>query len=127
MRLRKHEDKEGLQYAHARLCSIERKSGVVLASTYHVELLKEREAVDLAWHIALLPDTIQQARITHEPCTLVSYLMTLSQLVSQCLQKMWVKGQDENVALARLALYKSARIALGNGMRLIGLRPLERM
>lgn len=116
-----------LQYAHARLCSIERKSGFVLAGSYDIEQLKEREAVDLAWHIALLPDTIQQARSTHEPCTLVSYLMTLSQLVSQCLQKMWVKGQCEDVALSRLALYKSARIALGNGMRLIGLRPLERM
>ena len=75
----------------------------------------------------LLPDTIQEARISHEPCNIVSYLMTLSQLVSQCLQKLWVKGQHEDVALSRLALYKSARIALGNGMRLIGLRPLERM
>ena len=66
-----------LQYAHARLCSIERKSGLTFDDSYHVEHLKEKEAVDLAWHIALLPDAIQQARITHEPCTLVSYLMTL--------------------------------------------------
>lgn len=118
-----------LQYAHSRLCSIARKSGLSISDTSTVkwELLTEREAADLAWHIARFPDTLQEARITFEPCTLVSYLMALSQTVSQCLNKLWVMGQPEDVARARLALYTAARITLGNGLRVIGLRPLERM
>jgi arginyl-tRNA synthetase len=115
-----------LQYAHSRLCSIERKSGIK-TDNYDISLLTEKEATELAWHIARFPDTIQEARISHEPCNIVSYLMALSQCVSQCLQKLWVMGQAEEVAKARLALYKAARITLGNGLRLIGLKPLERM
>ena len=34
---------------------------------------------------------------------------------------------DPKLALARLALYRAARVTLGNGLYLLGLIPLERM
>lgn len=44
--------------------------------------------------------------------------------VFQCLQKMWVKGQDVDVALTGLAPYRATGITLCNGVRLVGSRPL---
>jgi arginyl-tRNA synthetase len=83
--------------------------------------------VSLALLVARFPDVVQEARITTEPCTVINYLMLLSRSISTALDRLWVMNQDRPLALARMALYTSARIALGNGLRLIGLKPLDRM
>jgi len=117
-----------LQYAHSRLCSVERRSDINLdAEPADLDLLVEKEAIDLALAIARFPDVVQEARITQEPCSVVNYLLGLCRLVSQTLDKLWVKGQPEPTARARLALYTAARVTVGNGLALIGLKPLERM
>ena len=59
--------------------------------------------------------------------TIVTYLFELCHRVSSCLDEVYVMGQEREVADARFWLYWSARVTLGNGMRLLGLRPLERM
>jgi arginyl-tRNA synthetase len=116
-----------LQYAHARLCSVERRSELVVDGSEDLGLLSEKDAHDLAVLIARYPEVVQEARITAEPCCVVNYLLLLCRAVSTTLDKLWVKGQEETVAKARLALYVSARITIGNGLALIGLKPLERM
>lgn len=116
-----------LQYAHSRLCSLERRAEVKLDGKENLDLLVEKEAHDLAMAIARFPDVVQEARITMEPCSVVNYLLTLCRLVSTTLDKLWVKGQEENLARARLAMYVAARVTIGNGLSLIGLKPLERM
>lgn len=122
-----------LQYAHSRLRSIERKAVDAYAftpqdlETADLALLSEKEAVSLALLVARFPDVVQEARITTEPCTVINYLMLLSRSISTALDRLWVMNQDRPLALARMALYTSARIALGNGLRLIGLKPLDRM
>jgi arginyl-tRNA synthetase len=118
-----------LQYAHARLCSIERKSGIFVNADTPIDysLLSEPEALDLAMMIANYPEMVQEARITLEPCNVVAYLMGLSRVVSTTLDRLWVMGQDEDLAKARMALYKAARFVLGSGLTILGLKPLERM
>lgn len=116
-----------LQYAHARLCSIERKSGIIVEGAIDYSLLAEKEAFDLALLIAHYPEIVQEARLTLEPCNIVAYLMGLSRQVSTVLDRLWVMGQEPELAKARMALYKAARYALGNGLTILGLKPLERM
>lgn len=118
-----------LQYAHARLCSIERKSGLSVDATTAIDydLLSEAEAYELALLIAQWPDIVQEARLSLEPCNIVSYLMGLSRQVSTVLDRLWVMGQEPALATARMALYKAARYTLGNGLTILGLKPLERM
>lgn len=119
-----------LQYAHSRLRSIERKAAEVIGSDLSkadFSLLTEKEAVSLALLIARYPDVVQEARITTEPCTVINYLMLLSRSISTALDRLWVMNQEADLALARVALYTAARITLGNGLRLIGLKPLDRM
>jgi arginyl-tRNA synthetase len=57
----------------------------------------------------------------------VTYLFKLTHQVSSCYDVLWVAGQTEELATARLALYGAARQVLYNGMRLLGLTPVERM
>lgn len=118
-----------LQYAHSRLCSIERKSGISVSDGDDIDysLLKEKEALDLAAMIAQWPEIVQEARLSLEPCTIVVYLMNLSRQVSTVLDRLWVMGQEAEVAKARMALYLAARYTLGNGLTILGLKPLERM
>lgn len=121
-----------LQYAHSRLRSIERKAAEQFGFTSDLvsadlSLLSEKEAQSLALLIARYPDIVQEARITTEPCTVINYLMLLSRSISTALDRLWVMNQEKELALARVALYTAARITLGNGLRLIGLKPLDRM
>ncbi|KAJ3287745.1 hypothetical protein HK104_008471 [Borealophlyctis nickersoniae] len=117
-----------LQFAHARLCSIERNAGLTLTpSSLDLSLLTEPQAHTLVDVIAQYPDVIRDVAKTLEPCNVVSYALKLSHAVSSALDVMWVMNQEKRLAEARMALYKSARLTLGNALRVIGLKPLERM
>lgn len=118
-----------LQYAHSRLCSVQRKSDIkeetLLTANY--DLLVEDCAENLVRVIAQYPDILVRALKTKEPSTVVTYLFNLTHIVSQCYDVLWVAGQEEELATARLALYLAAKQVLNNGMRLLGLTPVERM
>lgn len=118
-----------LQYAHSRLCSVQRKAGIsddkLLNANF--DLLTEPCAVNLVRVLAGYPDAIQKALKNSEPSTIVTYLFNLTHIVSLCYDILWVAGQEEDLATARLALYASAKQVLNNGMKLLGLTPVERM
>eukprot|EP00026_Physarum_polycephalum_P005259 Phypoly_transcript_05290.p1 GENE.Phypoly_transcript_05290~~Phypoly_transcript_05290.p1 ORF type:complete len:602 (+),score=148.51 Phypoly_transcript_05290:124-1929(+) len=116
-----------LQYQHARLCSMERKSGVKVTSEIDFSLLPESLAQDIARTVGKFPDVVIQAGTTLEPVTIVSYLFDLGHQISSAHGVLRVKGEEQKLAEARLALFYTARITLGNGLRLLGLKPLERM
>ncbi|KAI8053954.1 arginyl-tRNA synthetase [Syncephalis plumigaleata] len=111
-----------LQYAHVRLCSIERNASVKVNPDADITLLTEKPAIDLIEQIARFPDVVITARKGFEPCAIV-----LSHAVSSALEALWVVGQEEPIAEARLLLYWAARQTLNNALRLIGLKPLEHM
>jgi arginyl-tRNA synthetase len=104
-----------------------RKTGVRVTQDIDFSLLSEPVAQDLARMIGKFPDIIVQAKATLEPVTVITYLFDLAHLVSQAHGILWVKNRETNIAEARMALFWAARITLGNGLRLIGLKPLERM
>lgn len=118
-----------LQYAHSRLSSVQRKAGIPEEKLVNAnfDLLTEPEAISLIRTLSEYPDTIKKALKTHEPSTIVTYLFTLTHIVSSCYDTLWVAGQEEELATARLALYASAKQVLYNGMVLLGLTPVERM
>jgi arginyl-tRNA synthetase len=121
-----------LQYAHARIASIHRKygQGILrrdLLESADLALLTEPEAANLALTMARYPEVCQEALRTMEPSLIVHFCMSLAKCISVCLDHLYVSGQPAELARARLALYEGSRIVLGNGMRLLGLRPLERI
>lgn len=118
-----------LQYAHSRLSSVQRKAGISeeKLKEANFDLLTEPCAVQMVRVLAQYPDIIKKALKTSEPSTIVTYLFNLTHLVSTCYDILWVAGQEEELATARLALYAAAKQVLYNGMVLLGLTPVERM
>lgn len=68
-----------LQYAHARLCSIARKTGYTRDELAHANfaLLTEPHAVDLVRVMGAYPDVVLQTYKTLEPSGIVTYLFRL--------------------------------------------------
>lgn len=118
-----------LQYAHSRLSSMQRKANIPEEKLVNAnfDLLTEPCAASLVRVLAQYPDAIKKALKTSEPSAIVTYLFNLTHIVSQCYDILWVAGQEEQLATARLALYASAKQVLFNGMKLLGLTPVERM
>ncbi|MCJ1347432.1 hypothetical protein MMC31_005657 [Peltigera leucophlebia] len=118
-----------LQYAHARLCSIFRKAGIPISEleNANLSLLTERHAIDLIRLVSRYPDILMNALKTHEPTTILTYLFKMVHALSSSYEVLKVLGSETEVMKARLALYESARVVLNNGMRLLGLSPVDRM
>lgn len=117
-----------LQYAHARLCSINRKAGLSpqdMASA-DLSLLTESHAINLVRALASWPDVVQNTLKTLEPVTVLSYLFKMTHMLSSSYDVLKVIGSEPEVMKARMALYEAARQVLHNGMRLLGLNPVER-
>lgn len=117
-----------LQYAHARLCSVTRKAAVDAEQLANADLslLTEPHAINIVRLLAQWPDVVFNANQTLEPSTIVTYLFRMGHTLSSGYDVLKVVGSEENVKLARLAMYESAREVLNNGMRLLGLNPLDR-
>ena len=117
-----------LQYAHARLCSIFRKAGVPESDlkTADLSLLSEPHAVNLSRLVASYPDMVVNTLRTLEPTTVLTYLFRMTHVLSSSYDVLKVIGSDPELMKARLALYDAARMVLNNGMRLLGLTPVDR-
>lgn len=117
-----------LQYAHARLNSIKRKSGLADADLVGVDysLLAEPHAVNIVRLLSQYPDVVQNTLRTLEPTTVLTYLFKLTHQISSSYDVLQVLGSEPALLRARLAMYDAARVVLSNGMRLLGLRPLDR-
>ncbi|TFK46479.1 arginyl-tRNA synthetase [Heliocybe sulcata] len=122
-----------LQYAHVRLSSIERRNPHLLPlpspSEIKVELLADSShARDLVMLMGSYPDVVKSALKTHEPSNVVTFAFRLAHAISSAWDVMIVKGEEDlEVARARLWVYLCARDVLGAALRLLSIRPLERM
>ncbi|RDW59891.1 putative arginyl-tRNA synthetase [Coleophoma cylindrospora] len=118
-----------LQYAHARLCSIARKAAVPAEDLLNanLSLLSEPHAENLIRVISQYPDVVQNTLKTLEPTTILTYLFKMSHILSSSYDHLRIMGSEKELMTARMALYEAARIVLSNGMRLLGLSPVERM
>ncbi|RVX70458.1 hypothetical protein B0A52_05957 [Exophiala mesophila] len=118
-----------LQYAHARLCSIERKANADISTliTADLSLLQESHAINLARSLAQYPDVVLNTLKTREPATMLTYLFKMAHALSSSYDHLQVVGSEPELQKARLALYEAARQVLWNGMTILGLTPVERM
>ncbi|KAI9320532.1 arginyl-tRNA synthetase [Dichotomocladium elegans] len=116
-----------LQYAHARACGIERKAQVAVVPTCDFSLLTETEAIQVTQLISQFPEFVDLSFAHMEPSTIVNYLFKLSHATSKASHALRVKGQEPELAAARMLLFWAARMTLYNGLTLLGIRPLEHM
>lgn len=116
-----------LQYTHCRLWSLEKKSGATLAHDCDPSVLSEREVTLLVQEIARFDDVLKLSHQDLEACHLVKYLFNLCNAINKAFKVLPVKGQDSHIASQRLMLFHSSRLVLNQGLRILGIQPLEEM
>ncbi|XP_043605183.1 probable arginine--tRNA ligase, mitochondrial [Bombus pyrosoma] len=116
-----------LQYAHCRLCSLEELSGATLVIECDSSLLKEAEVDQLILLISQFDEVVLKSYEELEPCVLTIYLFHLCKAINIAWRKLSVKHQSNDLGNQRLLLFHIARITLAQGMKLLGLTPLEKM
>ncbi len=121
-----------VQYAHARVCSINRtaaEQGVDLpaSGTADLSCLTLAEELALAKHLARYPETVVGAAQTCEPHRIVYYLQELAAQFHSYYNRQRVLVEDAQITRARLSLVNGVRIVLANALNLLGVDAPERM
>jgi arginyl-tRNA synthetase len=124
-----------IQYAHARLCSIER-----MAVEREVELpeledirfarLQSPQELELVKRLERYPETLLHAARAREPQEVARYLLALATAFHTYVSdstRHRVLSDDKELSVARLALVRAVRITLGNGLERVGISAPERM
>lgn len=62
-----------------------------------------------------------------EPCCLTRYLIKLSIQIGKSMAVLRVRSEVEKIALPRLILFMTSKRILGDGMRMLGIEPLEEL
>lgn len=122
-----------VQYAHARLCSIERQAaeqGMAPADAEDAATLArlvEPEELALLKQMAAWPELVTAAARDLAPHRVIFYLMELAGLFHSYYNKHKVLGEDADLSRARLCLAGALRRVFKSGLSLIGLTAPERM
>lgn len=116
-----------LMNAHARIAGIIRKCGVEIDPEADVTLLQEQSAHDLVALVSRYTDALREAARAYEPSLLAAYLLDLARALHCGYKELRVKGEEEKIAAARLLLLAVVKNVLASGMRILGIKPLEKM
>ncbi len=130
-----------VQYAHARICSVLRIAARELGEEAAGEgpapdwrLLRDEAEMALIRRIGEYPRVVEAAARAHEPHRIAFYLQDLA----ADFHTLWNKGKESpqlrfilkdqtDVSLTRLAFLRAIRYCLANGLRILGVRPVEEM
>ena len=121
-----------VQYAHARICSIFKNlaaEGITPRAVTPEELdrLTTPEERELIRQIASLPDEIIAAAHNYDPARMTHYVIDAATLFHKFYNACRVKGEDESLMQARLALCQATRTVLENVLGLLKISAPESM
>lgn len=108
-----------VQYAHARICSILKtleKDGITPkdCSESDLDVLTAPEEIDIISHLASFEDEIISAAKDYDPTKITRYVTTLATLFHKFYNACRVKGDDEKLTQARLALCVAVKTVIKN-------------
>jgi arginyl-tRNA synthetase len=125
-----------VQYAHARVCSVLRNGAEIGQSgiNHDFSLLVDEAERDVVKRLAEYPKMLEGAALAHEPHRISFYLYELA----SDFHSLWNKGKEspqlrfivKNELIltdTRLAFVLAIRYVLGNGLRILGVNPVEEM
>ncbi|XP_067337987.1 probable arginine--tRNA ligase, mitochondrial isoform X2 [Channa argus] len=116
-----------LQYTHARLCSLIQRNDGLEAATFESSVLIEQACIAILQHLLRYDEILYQSAQDLQPKHLVNFLLKLCHLVASAHRELPVKGSPQHVAQARFRLFSAACSVLANGMRILGITPVDKM
>jgi len=123
-----------VQYAYARISSVLRNASKALSGTVDFSLLQDEAEMALIRRVIEFPRQIEAAAKAHEPHRIAFFLYD----ISSDFHSLWNRGKElphlrfivetsADVTLTRLAFLRAIRYCIGNGLRVLGVRPVEEM
>ncbi len=119
-----------LQYAHARICSIQDKAASVGFETdvkADLALLTHETELNLIKQVVHFPQALCAVAEAREPHRLVVYLREVAAAFSHFYHHCRIIGEPRATASARMALAAATRVVLCNGLTVLGISAPERM
>ena len=116
-----------VQYTHARLASILRKSaeeeragGTTGAKDVAPDWALLEDAAPILLALGRFPNVVASAAASSEPSELAQYLLALCRAISTWLVDHRVLAEEPALRAARLVLVRAAQVVLANGLTLLG-------
>ena len=116
-----------VQYAHARICSLIEKIGEP-KQQINWDLLEHDSEKALMVHLSLFRWSMHKALESYKTSSICSYVYDLAKLFNTFYHDCPIgKLEDEDLKSSRLALAKTTKIALEQGLQLLGIPAPNRM
>lgn len=120
-----------LQYAHARICSILNKATDLNLKPNpdpsSLELLVQEDEISLIKEIISFPQAISSCAESYEPHRLATCLREVAEAFTRFYHSCRIIGEEEQIAMARMALAEATGIVLRNGLSILGISAPECM
>lgn len=115
-----------VQYTIVRIRSILKNTNVDF-SNLDLSLLSQDIYYEIIKEMAQLPSTIMRAASTNNPSVIAKYLINLSQMFNRFYANVKINDANELTRNTNLNLIYNLNIVLSEGLRLLGITPLEEM
>ena len=133
--LAKSDSKENIfyyiQYAHARIVSLEekalKKNSKIKTNINNIENNSYKECDKLIHEISKYPDVVNKAANALQPHLVVYYLRDLAQLFHSYYNDNHVLSETDQNIESILACLLSVKQVISNGLDLLGISPIEKM
>ena len=118
-----------IQYAHARICSVLKKSNAKIMDLEHADLtlLDTEKEIEIQKTLNQYPALIERAAKSSEPHLLCYYLKDLSGLFHSYYNSEKFIIEDKKLMASRLFLLKGVKQVLVNGLSILGIKAPEEM
>ncbi len=122
-----------LQYTHARLCGVIRKFETRIGPIEYTEKgemasVTEEASFDIAKELSGFRDQVIYAAKTREPSVIARYLLNLAQAFSSYYRVYHVINEkDGTLSQERILSVLAVKKVLADGLKLLGIEPMDRM
>ncbi|MBU1292343.1 arginine--tRNA ligase [Patescibacteria group bacterium] len=113
-----------VQYAHARICSILKKTK---SSKSDFGMLTHPAELELIKELSKFPEIIEDIAGDYQVQRLPYYSLELANKFHGFYENCRILGEDEKIAQARISLIKATKIVLRNALELMGISAPEKM
>ena len=117
-----------IQYTHARISSIMRMGGDKITESPDYSLLDNPEEIQLSRLLAKFPDIVRETATSYNISRIANYLFNAAKSFNKFYHDHSILSADNKKLIpGRVALCKAASVVIREGLKLLGIEPLEKM